>query len=117
MNLKNIFKIVDNPLHRGALSKLRCSSHKLAIEEGRFRNIDKQDRKCIYCRMNVIENEYHFVLVCPFYRELRMSILPNYFCSWPSIVKFKQLMKCNQTGLTKRLARFVYLAYCKRKNV
>ena len=37
--------VVENLLHRGALTKLRCSSHKLAIVEGRFRNIDKQNRQ------------------------------------------------------------------------
>ena len=62
---------VKNINHRIALTRLRCSSHKLAIEDGRFRNLARSERKCIYCKMDVIEDEYHFLLVCPFYRNLR----------------------------------------------
>ena len=47
---------------RIALSRLRCSAHKLAIEEGRYRNIKRQERKCIFYSMNVVEDEYHFIL-------------------------------------------------------
>lgn len=64
--------------HRIALTRLRCSAHKLAIEEARFRNIERSNRKCIYCQMNIIEDEYHFLLVCSYYRdELSTKILQS----------------------------------------
>ena len=44
-----------------------------------------------------LENEYHFILVCPYYRELRNSIQPEYYCKWPSKQKFVQLLKCKFT--------------------
>ena len=31
--------------------------------------------------MNVAENEYHVVLVCPAYRSVRTHFLPTYYCS------------------------------------
>jgi hypothetical protein len=31
------------------------------------------------------ENEYHFLKVCPFYRQLRFNILPNHYCHWPGL--------------------------------
>ena len=34
-------------------------------------------RTCQSCNLNVVENEYHFLLVCPAYRNLRNSILPK----------------------------------------
>ena len=43
------------------LAKLRLSSHKLNIEMGRHNQIDRQDRKCIRCNSNDIEDEFHFV--------------------------------------------------------
>mgnify|MGYP000049943289 CR=1 FL=1 len=106
--------LIDNRLHRIAFTRIRLSSHRLAIEEGRFRNIERNNRICRCCTMNVIENEYHFVLVCPFYRSIRSELLPRYFCSWPTIYKFKTLFQSRQAGLIKKLATFVYLSYLKR---
>ena len=103
--------------HRKALTRLRCSAHKLAIEEGRFRNIDRSLRLCVHCNMNVVENEYHFVMVCPKYRHLRQDHLPKYYCSFPTKQKFMSLMKSDNTGLLKRLAKFVYLANELRNNI
>ena len=106
---------IDNPLHCSALTKLRCSSHSLAIEDGRYRNVDRENKKCIFCNMNVIENEFHFVLVCSFYRDLRNKILPRYYCTWPTITKFQSLMQTKQSGVLNKLAKFVYHDFAKRK--
>ena len=51
---------VNNTKHRIALTRLRCSAHRLLIEEGRFRNIERNERFCNKCNMQAIENEYHF---------------------------------------------------------
>ena len=42
--------------------------------------------------MNLVENEYHFLLVCPKYANLRKEHLTNYYCRWPTVEKFKNLM-------------------------
>ena len=60
--------------------------------------------------MNTIENEYHFLMVCPKYRALRIDCLPRYYCSFPSKPKFVSLMKSEQSSVLKRLAKFVFLA-------
>ena len=78
---------VTNDKHRLALTRLRCSAHKLAIEEGRFRNTDRAQRKRNICNMGCIENEYHFLLICPFYRDLRISIYPLGKCLFLSLYK------------------------------
>jgi len=52
-----------------ALTQFRVSSHDLLIETGRHFNINIADRLCIYCHMNVTENKYYFLLVCPFYNN------------------------------------------------
>ena len=68
---------LHNVKYRHILAKLRLSSHKLNIEIGRHNKIDRQDRKCIRCNSNDIEDEFHFVLVCPDYINLRMLIFQN----------------------------------------
>ena len=43
------------------------------IENGRHLKIDKNERKCIFCE-NEIENEEHFLIICPIYRVGRKSL-------------------------------------------
>ena len=114
--IKDIFehekylKVVSNIQHRYALSRLRCSAHHLNIEEGRYINLRREQRICHKCNMKTIENEYHFLLVCPFYRELRKECLPRYYCVWPNQHKFIRLLSSNQTSILKKLAKFVHAA-------
>ena len=53
------------PMHlRCILSRLRLSYHSLLIETGRYRKpkpIPVDERKCIFCNMNAIEDEIHFL--------------------------------------------------------
>lgn len=102
--------------HRVALTRLRCSAHNLMIEEGRYRSIDRDLRLCQFCNMNSVETEYHFLLVCPAYREIRYSCLPAYYCRWPSLTKFLQLMTNSRNSLLQKLAKYVYLATKHRKS-
>jgi len=102
--------VVRSPKYRSCLTRFRCSSHRLLIEEGRFRNIPREERICQKCSMNLQENEYHFLLVCPFYRNIRLQYLPQYFCHWPSIGKFKTLLSCQQKSTIDKLAKYVYQA-------
>ena len=78
---------ITNRKFKIALSKFRLSSHRLEIERGRYRNtcIPKTDRLCRFCSMNTIENEYHFLLICPLYTDLRRSYLKPYYCHWPTL--------------------------------
>ena len=108
--IEKYLTVINNVQHRIAMTKFRCSAHRLLIEEGRYRNLPRSERICQKCTMNVVENEYHFLLVCPFYRELRLQNLPKYFCHWPNIEKFKSILSCSQRGTIIRLGRFIYLA-------
>ena len=59
---------IDMPFFlRKAFARFRCSSHKLSIEIGRHRGIDRADRICIYCfnQLNsyIVEDEYHVFFI------------------------------------------------------
>ena len=81
------------------------------VEEGRYRRpkIARGLKKCSLCSMDVVEDEYHFLLTCPAYSDIRKRLLPRYYCRWPSIYKF-----INQNSILKRLAKFIYEANVKR---
>ena len=69
--MEHYLDFITEKKYKIALTKCRLSSHDLAIERGRFEHIERNNRLCRYCNFNMIENEYHFLLVCPLYRDLR----------------------------------------------
>ena len=101
---------------RVSLTKFRLSSHDLAIETGRYTNMPRDQRICLQCNMNMVETEYHFLLVCPKYRELRHNFLKRYYCHWPNLFKFENIMssQCNKT--INNLAKFIYYGFKLREN-
>ena len=100
--------------YRIALTKLRTSSHNLAIETGRYDGIARENRTCTFCNMNAIENEFHLVLVCPSYRDLRQRYMKPYFWSWPTLTKFQQLMSSRSTKLLINLSKYIFFANQRR---
>ena len=69
---------VHNRKQRQALSKLRLSSHGLRIETGRHIRMGRENRKCTLCDSNDIEDEFHFILKCPVYNDVRAAYIKRY---------------------------------------
>ena len=82
--LEPYLDIIQKRKYKIALSKFRLSSHNLEIERERYRHIPRLERKCKFCQMNVVENEFHFLLACPVFNDLRRQYLKPYFCRWPT---------------------------------
>ena len=70
---------VLEPKYRIALTRLRISSHDLNIEIGRHCNLPRNARICRQCNLGLPENEYHFVLTCPKYTDLRLRYIKRYY--------------------------------------
>lgn len=100
---------IRNRKHRNALSRLRLSSHGLQIETGRHSGIARENRKCILCDKNDIEDEFHFVLICPCYHELRLLYIKNYYRNNPSMFKFIELLNKGGKSLSN-LALYIVKA-------
>ena len=101
---------IHNRTHRKALAKLRMSPHELLIETVRHTGIPRENRKCTLCNKNDIEDEYHFVLICPLYNNTRNIYIKRYYINNPSMFKFIELL--NSTGNSlKNLALYVTKAF------
>lgn len=100
--------------YRVALTRFRTSSHNLFIETGRYDNTLREDRICKSCNMRKIENEYHFLLVCPHYRELRIKFFKPIYCHWPNMYKFDNLLSSRSKRTLLALSKFLYFANQKR---
>ena len=70
------------------------------MEVGRYTNITRNQRLCTNCSMNILECEYHFLLVFPKYRDLRIQSVPLYYCHWPTYHKFESLL-CKYSKLVQ----------------
>ena len=86
--------------------KLRTSNHNLPIEKGRYCNIDRKDRICTLCEGNKLGDEYHYIMECSFFTELRKKFVPKYYRERPNMLKFIQLMqRVNESKCCYRLSR------------
>ena len=82
--------VIKNGAIRRNLTCMRLSAHSLEIEVGRYSNVPRENRLCRYCNLNIVESEYHFLLTCPKYYDLRKKYIRN--ISWPSMSKFSYLL-------------------------
>ena len=109
LKMENYHNNIYVEKYRIALTKFRLSSHDLAIETARHTNVERDLRYCEHCNQNVIEHEYHFSLVCPKYRNLRITFFKPYFCRWPSLYKFRMLMYTESKN--SRVSRYLNYAF------
>ena len=103
-----------NPTYRKYLSKLRLSAHSLNIEKGRYNNTNRRDRICTLCNSSDIEDEFHFILKCPIYNDLRVNYIKNYYYRRPSVFKLVQLLSVNNVKIINNLGKYLYLASNRR---
>ena len=101
--------------------RLRLGNNHLRVETGSWAGANAviyHERTCqIICHQNQIEDEYHFVMSCPQYAELRCLYIPRYYRIRPNMFKFVDLMGTENVKLLNKLATYVYKAFEKRNNV
>ena len=95
---------------------LKVGSLNLEIQRGRFNNISRKEHLCKMCGTEV-EDEYHFVLKCPMYTDLREQYIPRKYTNIPNVNKFILLMSAKNEKIICNIATFVYSACAKRKNM
>ncbi len=70
--LEDYLVTIDTFKLRKTLTKFRLSNHMLEIERGRHSRIPVEERYCRVCNCNMfVEDEFHFLMVCSPYKELR----------------------------------------------
>ena len=87
------------------------SSHRLNVETGRWHKpvpIPYELRKCVNC--DVLEDEYHFIIECNMFSELRLLYIPRKYYIRPSMFKFVSLVLSDNETVVRKLAMFVFKA-------
>ena len=101
---------------RHSLAQIRTRHHDLEIERGRYRNIPRNQRLCRIC-LDTVEDEYHFILRCNGYNDIRNTYLPYKFYNPPSLHKFNLLMSSQSANIIQSLALFIFHAFKKRNEL
>lgn len=91
------------------LIKFRCSSHKLMIEVGRRLGLAREDRICRDCDQHDIGDEFHFIMECPKYADLRSRFIPRKFTSVKSVYNYCRLFSAGKKVLLN-LSKFIKLS-------
>jgi hypothetical protein len=97
------------------LSRFRLVSHNLNIEYGRFTKTQHSHRTCFHCP-GIIEDEYHFVLECPLYKDDRNVYIKKFYTRKPSTIKLCKLLNSRNHKELINLAKFLSSAFKTRSN-
>ena len=115
---ENYLLHIHQPKYRTAMARLRTSTHSLAIEVGRFhkpRPLPVTDRLCTVC--DIIEDEYHFLCVCPQYslkRQQMETMVDNlfpYYRSMSQEKKFIFLLSHSHPQVNHSVPSFIYHSF------
>lgn len=136
---ENYLKYIYNQSKRKLLARFRMGVSTLRIETGRYENNgDKKHRGlpvkwriCKCCILNKVEDEIHFLIECPYYKEIRSIFLnkisiimekenimdKKVLFSLPNDVLFSNLMSCQNKSIVQYLADFIWNAFKLRSQV
>ena len=106
--------------HRQAISRIRASSHHLAIETGRHakpKPIPLEKRICKYCSPTELDDEIHFILNCKsniVERNVLFSKLPPHILGLNPQNLFTYLLNTNEISHIKAFGNFLIDSFATR---
>ena len=115
---KTYLDMLNIAKYRKNLGRLRLSSHRLEVEAGRWAKPNKipyENRKCKNC--DVLEDEFHFVMECSLYGDLRKKYIRRYYWQRPNMLKFIELISTEHCKTLKILSVFIEKGFRLRKEL
>ena len=67
------------------------------------------NRKCRVC--DVLEDDFHFVIICSLYKDLRTKYIKRYYWQRPNMLKFLELLATKNITIIKNLSIFIEKAF------
>ena len=80
-------------------------NNRLPVELGRWYSTPINERKCSQC--DDIGDEYHYLLKCPQFYDIRKIYIKSYYYNRPNMIKFTQLLASENIPELKHLSCFV----------
>ena len=130
---------VDSRDRRVLLSKFRIGTCPLRIETGRYeimngtKRVPALQRFCLCCNTQRVEDEFHFLIICPIYTELRCSLFAAVTIQLDKDVElsseekisirtnttllFKYIMQSDSKDMIYALVKYVWKAFKCRESM
>ncbi len=118
-DMEKYLLFVQNPFHRRELTRFRISAHNLFIEQGRYKKVEIENRKCRLCDLKKVEDEFHFFMQCPFYSNLRKKYIRQLSISYEdpfSWDAFLYIMQLQDNSDINQISLYVYRSMEKRRS-
>ena len=125
--LEEYLKIVRNPAHRISMTKLRLGVHTLRIQTGKYENkgasIPVEERLCLVCKRNCIEDEKHFLIDCTEYESLRQQLYFHIsendatFINLTDHDRTLYLLRLDNDNTSQVIAKYAHLMFQNRKQI
>ena len=124
--------LLENRRYKSAITKLRCSAHRLKIEIGRYNRIrnevtgkmeplPREKRLCDICKEKV-EEEYHFLFECQVNKQLRdkflnemYTLIGDNFKTMNHFDKTKLLFETTDKYKLNMFGKYVYTSFEKHR--
>jgi len=97
------------------IARFRTSSHSLRIETGRHERpvVPAENRVCQKCNQNEVEDEIHYLLICPAHSTQRViltdkieQVIQN-FSRYSSLEKFRKVLTSKESEIIKALGNYI----------
>ena len=89
--------------------RFRTLNNNLPVQTERYSNILKSERRCLKRNTGDLGDEYHYVLICDFFKDERSQLIAPYYWKTPNAIKYNKLF-CNTNKRTLgKLIRFIQI--------
>ena len=102
LNFEEYLLSCDNR-ERISLTKYRCANSKIPVYNHYIHMYETE--LCTLCDLNVNGDEYHYIMICPYFKQSRELYLKHYFYTRPNMLKFDQLFSSENKRSLSRLAK------------
>ncbi len=110
---------VRNRWLRSSISKLVLSSHPLRIETGRYgaNRTVRHERLCQLCNIDDLEDEYHFVIRCPVFDNIRQKYIKRYLSEPSQYVQILDFTTIYEQARISKSGKFITEAFALRRRL
>ena len=114
---ENYIKMNIPKYHRSILAQFRCGILPIRIETGRYRGEAWDERLCIFCSSDEIEDECHFLLNCTQYSNLRSELYTCIGCNPTLSMSSLECINFLLYNFPRQTSKYLYSAYMYRQSL
>lgn len=100
-----------------SMFKFRTDNHKFPVETGRWNDIEYRERKCTLCDSGDVGDNFHYLLICSYFKSQRNLYVDKKYFRRPNILKYKELLSSSDKITLEKLSKFVKILMNKFSNV